>query len=853
MTSDALDAGLDTACYPIDVPALGGIVLYPLTEDFFATWDVFAKRVKEQPGRDQASPSYSALASALVAATGQPVRLFPRSDLSRDHTDRGVCALLATTARIDPWIMATAMRVFEQCSVNDPRADTIAPLMSGISPQQRPLADYVTADPRTGAVRAPGWVFDAARWNLAARISAAPLMIDGHLPFTLRLDTEGNLVAWDAPVVRESRNGGIGHATIWVSCAIITLPGAAGLYLAIDGHVSRHPRTWAFVKNTWLDRGDPALPLLKLPVLSPYPAKGRHLPEFRGFTAEVTEAIGRNAIALPSEFGPVPGPVRPIGNPRRHSIGKGPGVRFLYQLGMHASEQLGVKPLRYAKTRISVSDQVQGPIPADRLEAAIAASGTKRLQILCLYRTEEMRRRLVDALAAYAPSGTLSVAGSPDDVAVTLTPALTAVFHKADDLLRHGAHARTLADIPYLDAPAGTATVALAETWFDADDPPADDAKSPVRRLLARKEVISQFVNANWTRPEPRSRTVRGVTTVTEPSDEPATAAVRDLFRHAGVIDNRLAASTANPAREGALDREAVLIGLHIRQHTPRRKGNVKLPNRLVIRLTAVHATPDPEVPWRVTAYDDGQARWVSYRQASAAYHAADIGTTALSRERKHFQAIRDLVDEALTAGDFSASIPLVIFTDAEGCSGIWPGLINPLIGHAPLPGQSLGHPDLAVVRCASGDRVPQPTHRGHGTMPADPGKPPLPRTALYEHEENGVTSWLLAQPSRSYRSAQPGARTGADYTRWTLPEIRASQMGKDWHGLTAVDFTIAASGSWRQRHLAALTSRLCHQAASWDDRTKKPVPLHLAERQDLDHPQRGEQPSGENDEPGEE
>ncbi|MDQ3579732.1 MAG: RNAseH domain-containing protein [Actinomycetota bacterium] len=42
---------------------------------------------------------------------------------------------------------------------------------------------------------------------------------------------------------------------------------------------------------------------------------------------------------------------------------------------------------------------------------------------------------------------------------------------------------------------------------------------------------------------------------------------------------------------------------------------------------------------------------------------------------------------------------------------------------------------------------------------------------------------------------------------------------------------------------MAALTARLCQQAASWDDRTQSPTPLHLAERPDLDHPQRAEQP----------
>lgn len=112
----------------------------------------------------------------------------------------------------------------------------------------------------------------------------------------------------------------------------------------------------------------------------------------------------------------------------------------------------------------------------------------------------------------------------------------------------------------------------------------------------------------------------------------------------------------------------------------------------------------------------------------------------------------------------------------------------NSTFGHGLLPGSSLGHADLAVVRCANGERVPQPTHRGHGgSARRHPYQPPLPRGTLYEHDYEGTYSWLLAQTSRTYRSSQVGARAAASYTRWTLPENRTSLMGKDWHGLTAI------------------------------------------------------------------
>lgn len=847
MSTD-LDTGLHTLCYRIDPAMLGSLVRYPLTAEFLTAWDAFTKRAKARVGRDLFTPSYSAVATALTAATGRPVRLFPRFDLSEDDRQHGISALLVTTAVIDRWLMATALRTFERLSCGDPAADTLAPLISEIEPECQPVARFTGADPAAAASRAPGWIYDAARWNLGTQIAAAPMLIDGRLPVTLRLDTDGDLLAWDHPLIRASQNS-VGCATIKISTKIITVPGARGLYLRLDGHVSRHPYSWSFVKNAWLNRSDPALPIVKLPVLSPYPAKGRHVPMFKGFTAEVVESCGLHPITLPAELPETPGPVRPIGRPRRHSIGKGPGVRFLYQLGQHATAQLGVAPLRYAKTPVSVGSSTTGPIPASKLDAAIAASRTEHLRVACLYASESVRRRMIDALAPYTTSQTSPLAGVPDGTVIWMTQRLSVVMHQAGELLRHGTHERSLEGMSCLDIPEGTALAVLAETDWDPEKPPDDDAKHPVRRLLAGHGAITQFLNANWELPRPRKRTIRGVTRLIQPTDEPAIAAVRDLLRHAGVIDNRLAAATADPRRAGALDREAVLIGLHIRQHTPRKKNSVKPPNRLVIRLVAIQATPDPELPWYTATYDDQRGQWVPYRQGNAAYHATVIGAADLTREVKHRQAIRDLVDEALTAGGFSYSIPLVIFTDAQACQGIWPGLNNKAFGHGLLPGSALGHPDLAVVRCANGDRVPQPTHRGHGRSARhDPYQPPLPRAILYEHDEDGVSSWLLAQTSRTYRSGQIGARAGAAYTRWTLPEGRASRMGKDWHGLTAIEIAIADPGQWQPRHLATLTGRLCQQAASWDDRTQNPTPLHLAERPDLDHPDHGEQPEDADD-----
>ncbi|MFI5734972.1 RNaseH domain-containing protein [Kribbella sp. NPDC051587] len=841
VTND-LDKGLHTLTYRIDPQTLGTVALHHLTSDFLAGWDGITSQLRHRLGRDEVMPRYSALTTALTAVTGQPVHLFPGTYGSPDS------GLLVTTEPIEPWVLRTAIRKFEQLTTGDHSSDQLAALLPvDDKPDVRELAEFIDSAPGT-AVSAPGWVYEAARWTLAQRIAAAPLVIDGHRSIQLRMDTDGNLIAFDDPISRPFGPAKTGHATQYISTTITTLPGAAHLYLRLDAHVARHPMSWAFVKHTYISRGDdPRLPVLKLPVLSPYPEKGREAPLLQGHTADVIDALDLRAITLPTEFGSDAGPVRPIGKPLRHPIGKGPGVRFLYQLGQHVSRQLASPPLRYAKSALSVKDSEDHPIPAAKIDAAIQASGLEGLRIVCLYSTPTVRRRMQDAMGPYSLEHTNPLLGILDGEVIQLTPRLSVIMAAGGNLLQHGDHQRQIGNEPWLRSSTGTAVAVLAETYWDPEDRPAGDAKPVVRRLLGNRGVVCQFVNSNWEPPKPRSSAKNragdkplesGPKSSDAGTDHPAIGAVRDLFRQAGVIDDRLGTALVKRGKN-LLDRSAVLVGIHIRQHTPPRKNRRKAANSLVIRLTALYTRPDPDHPWLVKSSTAHGSPWTSYRESNAQYYGEPIGIEGLSRSFNDREKIRAYVDQALQAAGFPHDLPVVLFVDAESCKGVWPGLNDAALGRGPLPGDSLDHPDLAVVRCASGDRVPQATHRGHGGSVADPHQPNLPRAYVYEHNEAGTLSWLLTQPSKSYRGQQINSRAGATYTRWTLPANKERLNSDDWHALTSIEITIPKPGTWKPAVLAELTARLCHQAVAWDDRTRKPVPLHLAERSDRDHPQR--------------
>jgi hypothetical protein len=825
---------LHTLDYRIDHAELGDLVLYPLTAEFTAAWDAFEGKVRRRAQRDGITPKYSSLATALTAVTGQPVRLFPRRDLAAQQADHGVAALLVTTAAIDPGTLATAARAFERLSLGDDQADTLAPLLTGTMHAIEPVAKYITC--ADGTVRAPGWVYEVARWNLAARLAAEDLLIDGHLPIRLRPDTDGNLVAWDDPITRTWSTGPC-SAMIYVSTAIVTLPGAAALYVRLDAHVARQPLSWWGVRSAWADPDeDPGRPVLRLPVRPAWPGKGRDHPEYAHFAAGIVQECQLNPIpALPDQVPRGPGPVRLIGKPSRHPVGKGPGARLMFQLHHHALQQLAMPALSYDRTRITMPAAGTGTLPISQIDAAITAAADERsrvarLRIACLYDSQITRRRMADALTSYSTEGPGVLAGINDDQEVSLTSRLSVVFRREPAALAHGRHTRDLDQLACLRSPADGAVIVLAETSWEPGSVIQDDAKPLLRAALGQRGAVAQFLNAIYTPSRPRKARDG---TPTRPVDHAADIAVRDLLRQAGLTDSRLAAATAGSKLACPLTRAATLVGVHVRQHTPRWKQGRKESNRLVVQLVAVHATPE-DGPWAVQMYDDAEG-WISYREANARYYAADIGKEGFGRTRDKAPQVREYVDQALAA--LPRARPLVVFADAAACKGIWAGLNHAGFGCGPLPGSGSDHPDLAVVRCASGENVPRATHRSHGATVADRHKPSLPRTSLYEHSEGGTKSWLLAQPSRVHRSGQPGARAGTDYTRWTLPDTREAWMARDWHALTATEIAVAQPGSWLPDDLAALTARLCHQAASWDDRTRLPVPLHLARASDQDHP----------------
>jgi pPIWI_RE module N-terminal domain len=214
---------------------LGHITAYPLTEEFAQAWDRLP-RIRLDSGRP-GTPKYASLAAALRAVTAHPVRLFGPWDLSEAEQVAGAHALLLTTAPIDPRLLHTAVDAWEHLVRKDQDLRTLTPVLPDVPEPPRSFGACLDLDARR-APRAPGWVFEAAAWQVMRRLAAHPLELDGRSPIAFRLDTDGDLLAWD-DLVTNVWSDRTGYGMARVSCNIVTIAGLSDLVLRFDAHLTR--------------------------------------------------------------------------------------------------------------------------------------------------------------------------------------------------------------------------------------------------------------------------------------------------------------------------------------------------------------------------------------------------------------------------------------------------------------------------------------------------------------------------------------------------------------------------------------------------------------------------------------
>jgi hypothetical protein len=806
---------------------LGTVTAYPLTEEFETAWNGLPKR------EGQHGPRYSALATGLVAATGRPVRLFGHYELAEEEKAAGSRALLLTGDSAFDHRLRLAVRAWEG-HVRDGRG---TPALAGLLPEpekERSFADFGSF--RTGqAPVLPGWAYRTAEWQVMRKLAEARLRVDGRDPVELTMDTDGSLLSWDPGDLIVHRSG-TAFSMHRVTARLTTRIGIEDPVLCFDASLSRISPQGDWAKHVWIDRGEKGAPILRLPLHRRLDKKsGTWRSHLDSAIAKILEVCQLKALVIPEELPQVPGVIRPhLAAARYQKLGSGPGPRFMMRLHEHIVATLPLLvPLSYEPDkRIRLGGHVKGYAADGLPTAAVGPSGFERVTLVCVYATAEGRHRMLNALG--------ELVGRPvrlenEDSIESVNDRLDVVARHRPDLLAHDTVNRA-ALLGSLNIPVGEddhVAAAWMETEYHPDSArPRIDAKPHLRRLLGHLGTPTQFLATAPTVLPPNASPHSA-----ETHKHAARAALRDLLRAAGVMDDRLLEAVAAGAGDDEATRPVLLVGIHVRRQ---QTGRGSAP--LVITMVALYVVPDDLAGCEVLVYSERRRRWLRSARGIADFHTGAIGSSRFGRRGEKTQLTRDMVEDALA--DLLASKPdgtrMVVFVDALETRTIWPGLQNARNGDGVLPADTLRHrgADVAIVRVnAAIQEIGRPvTRREKKNMPSDPAKPAAPGRQVYRLAEGDGRSWLFAGRSRVLKAK--GGDRGAYYTRWTLPDMLMSKVAEPWHSYTGKEIVVVSPGSWAPERLAGLTASLCEQAVSWDDRTQRPVPLHLATAIDEDHPE---------------
>lgn len=658
---------------------------------------------------------------------------------------------------------------------------------------------------KDGCPNADSWVWDVAAWDVAHRLSTAPLQLNDGLDAPLRIDTDAGLVTWDNPVTKSGRINLL-SALHRIEPRLITVPGLTVPVLNFESSFVRLADSWIGVKSAWIDRGADR-PLLAVPVRA-RKVDGGWRSIFDDASTDVLKRLDLARIAEPEEINLGNSQVvraRKSSAPAHFPIGTGPGQMFHEAVALHVCRLVpDMEPVQLTRARPWLSRPNQDELRHDDVHAAARGLRGKRLRIVCLYASDDTRARMLVAVKPLFPS----LGAKVEDNLVYTEGALELMFRcpsGSDPTLTQLGSANQIRS--WIESVVSSwddniETAALIETVFEGGrDGDGDDPKFIVRDALARRDIVTQFLSPSSV-PRPR----RGE----KPVDHAANRAVWDLLRSAGAFPRVFPAGQLPPG--------TWLIGAHVVKRSM--TGANAYRRGFVVSLVALEAGGRD-----ARAYGSDN-RWMPIGKATAAFHASPHDLA--------WDDVAPTIDAALSS--FVAAFPkrsFVLFMEANGCRRFFSAL-NDTGGDAkPIV---LRTDRVALMRVRSdGHEVPRPA--GIGAWPTGRG-PAKPRT----------TNALLRLDKPDYEGAQYYVKTPRnmsrqglhrEHTRFSAALEDSSSLGDNWQALNATEFYCIDSGPFERDALYELSALLCREAPTWDGTLDLPSPCHLAKAIVEDHPGR--------------
>ncbi|SCK63167.1 MULTISPECIES: pPIWI_RE module domain-containing protein [unclassified Streptomyces] len=288
MVSSGEPRRLFTLSFALDDRLLGTVHVYPQDEAFAPAW----RRLPRPRGKDAVQPIAS-LQTAARAVTGERL-VFTNPDRP---ARTGRCAgrsVIVTPGALDGAVMRTLMREWETRLDGHEGRDTLSVLLL-LSDEGAPAAQFAAAPRRHGTDH------------------RSPLGVQGgrgaageHAGRPSHLDSEGDLLAWQAPLVHErtwideesgKRRRIAGYAMERIHIEVEPAPGGKTLIAHLSARISRVATHYKGIRNVLLCH--PVNPdiILKAPITTRWEKgpDGIMQPRgvrYRGATAQIVEACG---------------------------------------------------------------------------------------------------------------------------------------------------------------------------------------------------------------------------------------------------------------------------------------------------------------------------------------------------------------------------------------------------------------------------------------------------------------------------------------------------------------------------------------------------------------------------------
>ncbi|WP_188308978.1 RNaseH domain-containing protein [Streptomyces sp. CBMA123] len=825
-------------------------------------WRIFENAYRRRAGRDEVQAPHSIATTALRALTGGYVWLdAKRAVLASqepidDDTIRDVFTLLHGLAMGDD---------IDDIDLNQPVG--IADKFASTTQEQRALADYLLRSP-SGQPDAPSWVYQTVAWDLARRIAAEPWAIDG-LSVRLRPDTAGGLVAWDDPWPDEN---GTRFSLPRIRLQMKTEPNVSDPLILVSASATRINRSMDFTRTVLAEQDHPDRPLVEVEL----DGRGRlrnvnrlalqalsRLGMGRSVLHEIDRQIQADRLTRQraQENGEEPptsqqlGTVRPIMAKNFYfPVGSGVGMDYYRGLYEHIQITLGDhwQPLHGFFEGGNFKQAQKADVLMDPLDItrSLEAMGLDHLRIVCLWATDEVRQRMINALAlAYGLDPTALNPAEGKSVTLHGTR-ISAVFQHVPEFLQHGpatGRSAHTADLLSLKTASGEIVGVWAETEYgdgkkNSVPRPKDseDAKHQTHRILAKMDLVVQYID-------------RAVQTGIDKStgmDHQSLSCLMDLYRNLGFIDRRVSSILTKPIGEHPADGVAH-CGVHVRRQS-RRPGERDA--RIVVSATVLKPPTVVDGAWTLHGWSYTDRVWKPYHLAEAAFHAADYPAGKMTEFMDNFaghSSTAKVIDQALEdLADYLDGTPYTVTVDGVACRRLWKGLNNKAQGQPPepnttwLPGSTIAprFRPIAVIRLNTTDEeVPRPVQVTITDEDDTEIKTKERTTQVFRIDPDlGKNStWFLVNTTHQFDGNGAG-RQGSKKTRWSaLPWNKGkNEIKANYCAMTATEIFPIAVNTDHRRELTMVTARLCHQALAWKHRTRYPIALHAALQMDKDHPQ---------------